>query len=74
MPTSNTTLQRKAGFFHSLGLVITKDGNAPGNEIIKSAHNVSNKEGMEDHIVTRARHKAGENHRKEPRCKKPQIP
>jgi len=36
--------QRKTGFFHSLGLVITKDVNDPANEIYKSAHNVRTSE------------------------------
>jgi len=36
--------QRKTGFFHSLGLVLTKDVNDPANEKYKSAHNVQTNE------------------------------
>ena len=30
MPNTNTDLQRKAGFFHSLGKVITEQNNSAG--------------------------------------------
>ncbi len=44
MPNTNTDLQRKAGFFHSLGKVITETNNLVGNEAYKSAHNVRSSE------------------------------
>jgi hypothetical protein len=47
---TNTDLQRKAGFFHSLGKVITEDGNTAGNEKYKSAHNVRSNEVWMDSI------------------------
>ena len=50
MPNSNQDIQRKAGFFHSLGKVITKDGNNVGNEKYKSAHNVRSTEVWMDEI------------------------
>ena len=36
--------QRKTGFFHALGYVLTKDVNDPANEQYKSAHNVRTNE------------------------------
>ncbi|CAG7580531.1 MAG: hypothetical protein SLAVMIC_00462 [uncultured marine phage] len=36
--------QRKTGFFHALGYVLTKDVNDPANEKYKSAHNVQTNE------------------------------
>ena len=40
MPNTSTTLRTNAGFFHSLGKVLTESANSPGNEKYKSAHNV----------------------------------
>lgn len=42
--------QRKTGFFHSLGYVLTKDVNNPSNEMYKSAHNVQSNEIWIDEI------------------------
>ena len=50
MPNTNGDLQRKAGFFHSLGKVITEDANSAGNEKYKSAHNVRSNEVWMDSI------------------------
>ena len=50
MPNSNQDTQRKAGFFHSIGKVITEYGNIPGNENYKSAHNVRSTEVWMDEI------------------------
>jgi hypothetical protein len=44
MPNNNTDVQRKAGFFHSLGKVITESTKFAGNEKYKSAHNVLSNE------------------------------
>ncbi len=44
MPNTNTDLQRKAGFYHSLGKVLTEQNNLVGNEAYKSAHNVRSNE------------------------------
>ena len=51
MPNTNTDLQRKAGFFHSLGKVITEQNNSAGNENYKSAHNVRSSEVWIDSIT-----------------------
>jgi hypothetical protein len=50
MSNQNSDLQRKAGFFHSLGKVITEYNNTPGNENYKSAHNVRSNEVWMDEI------------------------
>jgi hypothetical protein len=50
MSNQNSDLQRKAGFFHSLGKVITEYNNTPGNEDYKSAHNVRSSEVWMDEI------------------------
>lgn len=50
MPNTNTDLQRKAGFFHSLGKVITETNNSAGNEAYKSSHNVRSSELWMDSI------------------------
>jgi hypothetical protein len=50
MPNTNSDIQRKAGFFHSLGKVITEDANSAGNEKYKSAHNVRSNEVWMDSI------------------------
>ena len=50
MPNSSQDIQRKAGFFHSLGKVITKDTNDVGNELYKSSHNVRSNEVWMDSI------------------------
>ena len=50
MPNSSQDIQRKAGFFHSLGKVITKDTNDVGNELYKSSHNVRSNEIWMDSI------------------------
>jgi hypothetical protein len=50
MPNINSDLQRKAGFYHSLGKVLTEDGKYAGNELYKSAHNVSSGEVWMDSI------------------------
>ena len=44
MPNNNTDVQRKAGFFHSLGKVLTESTKFAGNEKYKSAHNVLSNE------------------------------
>ena len=44
MPNTNTDLQRKAGFYHSLGKVITEQYALVGEEAYKSAHNVRSNE------------------------------
>lgn len=44
MPNINSDLQRKAGFYHSLGKVLTEQNNLVGNEAYKSAHNVRSNE------------------------------
>lgn len=44
MPNNNTDVQRKAGFFHSLGKVLTESTKFAGNEKYKSAHNVLSSE------------------------------
>lgn len=44
MPNSNEIVQRKAGFFHSLGKVLTESNKSARNEKYKSAHNVLSKE------------------------------
>ncbi len=44
MPNINSDLQRKAGFYHSLGKVLTETNNLVGNEAYKSAHNVRSNE------------------------------
>jgi len=50
MPNSNSDLQRKAGFYHSLGKVITETNKFAGNELYKSAHNVRSGEVWMDSI------------------------
>jgi len=44
MPNINVDVQRKAGFFHSLGKVLTESENIAGNEKYKSSHNVLSNE------------------------------
>lgn len=44
MGITNTDIQRKTGFFHALGKVLTLDTNLIGNESYKSAHNVRTSE------------------------------
>jgi len=50
MPNNNTNIQRKAGFFHSLGKVLTESTKFAGNEKYKSAHNVLSGEVWIDEI------------------------
>lgn len=40
MPNTNTDLQRRAAFYHSIGKVHTYDNNSVSNEKYKSSHNV----------------------------------
>jgi len=44
MPNNNTDVQRKAGFFHSLGKVLTESNKFAGNEKYKSGHNILSKD------------------------------
>ena len=44
MPNRNVDVQRKAGFFHSLGKVLTESTKFAGNEKYKSSHNVLSNE------------------------------
>jgi len=44
MPNNSSTLRTNAGFFHSLGKVLTENSNSPGAEKYKSAHNVRSNE------------------------------
>lgn len=50
MSNQNTTLQRTAAFYHSLGKVQTEINNLVGNELYKSAHNVRSTEVWMDPI------------------------
>ena len=50
MPNTNTDLQRKAGFYHSLGKVLTEQESLVGEEPYKSAHNVRSSEVWMDPI------------------------
>jgi hypothetical protein len=50
MPNTSQTLRTNAGFFHSLGKVLTESANSPGNEKYKSAHNVRSNEVWMDSI------------------------
>lgn len=50
MPNTNTDLQRKAGFYHSLGKVLTEQDTLVGEELYKSAHNVRSSEVWMDSI------------------------
>lgn len=44
MPINNLDTQLKQGFFHSTGRVLTENSNLIGNELYKSAHNISSNE------------------------------
>ena len=50
MPNNNSESQRKAGFFHALGKFFSEELQVPGNELYKSAHNVSSKEVWMDSV------------------------
>ena len=50
MPNNSSTLRTNAGFFHSLGKVLTESTNSPGAEKYKSAHNVRSNEVWMDPI------------------------
>jgi hypothetical protein len=50
MPISNTNIQTRAAFYHSLGRVLTRDTNFAGNEKYKSAHSVRSSEVWMDTI------------------------
>jgi hypothetical protein len=50
MPISNTNIQTKSAFYHSLGRVLTRDTNFAGNEKYKSAHSVRSSEVWMDTI------------------------
>jgi len=50
MPNTNTNLQLKASFYHSLSKVITEDGNLAGNELYKSAPNIRSNDVWLDEI------------------------
>jgi len=50
MGISNTTIQRQAGFFHSLSTVLTKENRAIGSESYKSSHNIQTSEIWSDSI------------------------
>lgn len=50
MPNINEIVQRKSGFFHSLGKVLTESERFAGNEKYKSSHNVMSYEVWMDEI------------------------